>query len=356
MEERLAAIRQWMASNEWDALLVTAPANVRYASGFRGEPGTLWIDTQHARLMTSFRSERWAREQTSTFEVVCADDPIDSITSLQHAPGLRIGVDRMIPYTTLSSLRSKWTAHSIEPVSGIETLRQVKSEAEVDRLRHSQTVNERIFDQVIPKIRPGISERAAQGLILAAMAADEEIDGPSFTPIVAAGGNAWEIHHQPDDTILAKGDMVIIDLGVRVAGYASDMTRTVCLGQASERMRNIHATVREAQLAAFETIRHGVSAREADAAARKVIDDAGHGRTFTHGLGHGIGLETHDAHLRMSPSAEDVTLQSGMAVTVEPGIYLEDEFGVRTEDIVIVRPDGIENLTTTTHELIEIPV
>ena len=355
MQARLDAVRHWMDDNERDALYVTHPPNVRYLSGFRGEPAALFVDHERAVLITHERSSRWARSQTSTFEVVCDPDPVARTGKFMDGPGLRLGVDHRIPHTTLLSLRETWNRHTLEPADGIELLRWIKSEAEIELLRDSQAINERIFRRVLERIRPGMTERAAQGVMLAEMAADEAVDGPSFTPIVAAAGNAWEIHHQPDDTVLRQGDMVILDLGVMHAGYASDMTRTVCLGTATDAMREIHALVGRAQQAAFETIRHGVSAYAADAAARGVIEAAGHGSAFTHGLGHGIGLETHDAGLRMSPTARDTDLRSGMAVTVEPGVYLEDRFGVRTEDVVIAGDDGIDNLTTFSRELIELP-
>ncbi|BCX46766.1 cytoplasmic peptidase PepQ [Haloferula helveola] len=355
MQARLDAVRRWMADNERDALYVTHPPNVRYLSGFRGEPAALFVDHDRAILITHDRSSRWARAQTSTFEVICDPDPVVHAGKLMEGPALRIGVDHHIPHTTLLSLRGAWNRHTLEPSDGIESLRRIKSEAEIAILRDSQAINERIFRRVLEHIRPGMTERAAQGVMLAEMAADEAVDGPSFTPIVASAGNAWEIHHQPDSTVLRQGDMVILDLGVMHAGYASDMTRTICLGPATDAMREIHSLVGRAQQAAFDAIRHGISAYAADAAARSVIEAAGHGSAFTHGLGHGIGLETHDAGLRMSPSARDTELRNGMAVTVEPGVYLEDRFGVRTEDVVIVREDGIDNLTTFTHELIELP-
>ncbi len=355
MQGRLTRIRSWMTQGGWDALFVGASVNVRYASGFRGEPASLWITNDDALLMTSFRSERWARAQTETFEVICEPDPARRIAGLIGDRKLRIGVDWHITHHGLTSLRHGWPEQVVEPANGIELIRRIKSGAEICRLRQSQRINEVIFNAFLDRVRPGMTERAAQGLILAEMAAHQEVESPSFTPIIAAGANAFEIHHQPDDTLLKTGDMIIVDLGVKFGGYASDMTRTICLGQASDRMREIHTKVREAQLAAFAAIRDGAIATAVDAAAREVIRAAGHDRGYTHGLGHGIGLDTHDADLRLSPGSGDVLLRSGMALTVEPGIYLENEFGVRTEDVVIVRDEGFENLTKVTHDLIEIP-
>jgi Xaa-Pro aminopeptidase len=355
MVTRLEAIRGWMKRHGFDAIHATDPANVRYASGFRGEPAALWIDADRAVLATHERSRRWALAQTGTFEVICPGDPVAHFGSSLHGRDRRVGVDQRTPHIALAALRETWNDARVEPVAGIESLRRIKSEAEIECLRRSQRVNERIFEAVLGQIRPGMTERAVQGLILAEMALDESIDGPSFVPIVAAGGNAWEIHHQPDHTPLRAGDMVILDLGVSRAGYASDMTRTICLGEPTDLMVEIHATVGQAQRTAFETLRDGVAASAVDAAARRIIEAAGHGETFTHGLGHGIGLETHDAGLRLSQKSGELTLRAGMVVTLEPGIYLEDRFGVRTEDTVVVRENGAENLTRIPHELIRIP-
>ena len=354
MERRLVRLREWMGLHEWDGVFVENQANAHYLSGFKGEPATLWVTQEEALLMTSYRSEPWAMRQTQTFEVKCEAKPVERIRGMIDLHTMRISVDSQITHARLLALRESLNAQAIEPTSGLEELRRIKSEAEVARLEYSQRVNEKIFEKVIQKIRPGMSERAAQGIILQEMAVIEEVDGPSFKPIVAAGPNAWEIHHLPDDTILQEGDMVIIDHGVMVAGYASDMTRTICLGKATDRMKEVHFKVREAQLAAMACIKDDVSAVKVDAAAREIIEAAGFGRGYTHGLGHGIGIETHDATLRVSPWVGDLKLKSGMALTVEPGIYLENEFGVRTEDVVIVREDGLLNLTNITHDLIEI--
>ncbi|MEP2774795.1 MAG: Xaa-Pro peptidase family protein [Luteolibacter sp.] len=354
MTERLTRIREWMARDGWGALFVEHPANVRYASGFRGEPRCLWITHDQALLITSFRSERWALEQCQTFDVVSESEPLKRVATCLGKRGLKIGVDWDIQNRRLNELRGAWPEHIIEPTQGIEIIRRIKSEAEISLLRKSQELNQRIFERLLTKIRPGMTERTAQGLILAEMAAEQTVDCPAFSPIVAAGANAWEIHHLPDDSVLKKNDMVIIDVGVKVNGYASDMTRTICLGRATQRMREVHAKVREAQLAGIARLRPDVLAVDVDVAARSVIDAAGFGRGFTHGLGHDIGLETHDTGLSLSPKAGDLHLLAGMALTVEPGIYLENEFGVRTEDMLVIRKEGVENLTSTTHDLIEL--
>jgi len=253
------------------------------------------------------------------------------------------------------SLQSDFAPHSLEPADPIERVRQIKSPAEVALLQKSQRINEAIFNAILPLIRVGMTERAVQGLILAEMAATEDVDRYSFMPIVASGANAWEIHHLPDGSIVQRDQMLLIDLGIFYQGYASDMARAVCLGKVSDEMRDVHSKVREAQRSSIAAMRPGARTHEIDRIARDIISAAGHGRSFTHGLGHSIGLETHDPGLNLSTATPDTELEAGMAFTVEPGIYIENGFGVRCEDVVIVTDEGTTNITGQSPDLLEIP-
>lgn len=344
MSERITRIRSQMVSEQLDAFISTDLFSVRYATGFRGEPRTLLLTKDAVVLYTSFRSIAWAEKQTQNVELSTFDDPVADILS-RLSDSCRVGVDSAIGHTAMLALQQRLKPRAVVASAAIDRVRQIKSEAEIERLEQSQRLNEMIFSAVLPKIRAGMTERAVQGLILAEIAAHEDLDGYAFSPIVAAGANAWEIHHLPDATPLQTGDMVIIDLGVVRQGYASDMTRTICLERPTERMRDVYDCVIEAQERAFAAIQSGATNHEVDAAARAVINDAGHGRGFTHGLGHGIGLQTHDPGIRLAPKTPALSLEAGMAMTIEPGIYLEGEFGVRIEDTVIVRTTGCENLT-----------
>lgn len=360
MTDRLARIRSAMAAGGLDALVSSDAANAYYTTGFRGEPRTLLITADSLTLFTSFRTLPWAEAQTELLadhiELSTAPRPFDDIVKRLSGKTLNIGVDRSVSYASMLSWQELFSPHALRPCSIIEQVRRTKSPTEVAIMRQSQVINEAIFNAVLPQIRPGMTERGVQGLILAEMAANEDVDAYSFMPIVAVGLNAWEIHHLPDHTVIQENDMILIDHGVFYQGYASDMTRTICLGTASEQMHDIYNTVGAAQDAAIQAIRAGVSTREIDQTARDVISAAGHGRSFTHGLGHSIGLETHDPGLNFNQADEPTLLEPGMAFTVEPGIYLENGFGVRTEDVVIVTENGHTNLTTQTHALIERPV
>lgn len=357
MLDRLARIRAAMADDALDALLVTDPANVRYTTGFRGEPRTLLLTDDSATLYTSFRTLAWAKAQTSTVELSTAQDPLAQIAGqLANAGSTVVGVDRWLSHTQHAAWRGKFHGAELRPTATIERVRRVKSDAEVARMAASQRKTEAVLAKVLPRIRPGQTERQVQGMILCAIAEDDTLDGYAFAPIVAAGANAWEIHHLPDATPLKLGELIILDLGVVYRGYASDMTRTVCLGEPTDEMVAVYDTVGRAQRTALDALVPGATTRQVDAAARAVIDDAGLGRGFTHGLGHSIGLETHDPGLNLSPKTEDVPLEPGMVFTLEPGTYLEGKFGVRTEDMVVVGDDAPINLTHWPHEMTRLAV
>jgi len=353
MLQRIDRIRSHMVSEKVDFFISSDAASVRYASGFRGEPRLLFISRDEVVLYTSFRSLPWARQQTKNVELLTCEDPLHEIYSRLPGTGI-VGVDHNVGFNRMQELRKRISPHDVVASRAIDLARQIKSETEIALLRQSQKLNEEVFTAVLPKIGPGMSERAAQGMILAEIAGREDLDGYSFAPIVAAGSNAWEIHHLPDSTLLRKNDMVIIDLGVVFQGYASDMTRTVCLGKPTDRMREIYECVALAQDRAFKLVRPGVTNRELDTVAREVISQAGHGREYTHGLGHSIGLETHDPGLNLSQRAAEVPLETGMTLTIEPGIYLEGEFGVRLEDTIVIRPGGHENLTGQSLDLLSL--
>ena len=360
MSERLTRIRSKLQEEGLDGLICCDPANVRYATGFKGEPRILIILPDEIILYTSIRTVAWAREHTKaiadSLELSTVDSPIEDLARRLSKTSLDLAIDQNITAASLSTWREKLAPHSINPRSIVEQVRQIKSPAEIALMQKSQQLNESVLGAVLPKIRPHMTERGVQGLILAEMARNEWIDGFSFEPIVAVGPNCWEIHHLSDDTVIGTDQMLLIDLGVRYQGYASDMTRTLCLGQASPKMRDIHHLVSHALESAISAATAGITNRELDQIAREIISDAGFGKTFTHGLGHHIGLETHDPAPPLSAKAPEIILAPGMALTIEPGIYLENQFGVRTEDIVIITDSAPVNLTRPSHQLLKIPV
>lgn len=358
MAHRLDRIRSLMSSLGLDALVTRDTANIRYATGFKGEPGTLLITPDSLILWTSFRTLPWAEEQTailgSSIQLSTQPSPLDDLSQFVPSTESQIGVDSNTSSSALSTWRQTLAPHNLIPTTVIEQSRQIKSAAEIAIMQESQQINEAIFNAILPKIQPGMTERGIQGLILSEMATREEVDRYSFTPIVAAGPNCWEIHHLPDQTITRPGDLLIIDLGIIYRGYASDMTRSVCLGKATTEMNDIHHIVNSARQSAIDALKPGITNHEVDRIARDIITDAGHGRTFTHGLGHSIGLETHDPGLNLSPQSPETKLRKGMVLTIEPGIYLENKFGIRIEDTVVVTANAPGNLTVQSTDIVEL--
>lgn len=355
MHQRIFQIREKMQDRDLDAVIACDGANVRYATGFKGEPRTLLILPNELVLFTSFRTIAWAQEQTrslgESIELSTHPQPADEIIKRLPQPSFKIGIDQSISATALNSWQKRLTPHQITPCPIIETVRQCKSSAEIALMQQSQRINEDIFNAVLPQICPGMTERGIQGIILSEMAQRKEVEGYSFTPIVACGPSCWEIHHLPDQTVTQTDDLLLIDHGIFHQGYASDMTRVVCLGKPSCEIVDVHQTVNAARQAAIEAARPGLTNHDLDRIARDIIEASGHGKTFTHGLGHSIGLQTHDPILNLSQTTPEIPLKPGMALTVEPGIYLENRFGIRIEDTIVITSEGARNLTAQSTEI-----
>jgi Xaa-Pro aminopeptidase len=224
-----------------------------------------------------------------------------------------------------------------------------KSNEEVDRIRAAQRLTESVFDAMLNWVRPGLSEKeiAAEITYLHLKLGARKM---SFEPVVASGTNSALPHAEPTDRVVQKGDVLLLDFGCFLDGYASDMTRTVAVGEPCTEVRDVYEVVVEAQQTALASARSGMLAPDLDAAARTVIEDAGFGSNFSHSLGHGIGLRIHEWP-RVSYSVE-YALPDRAVITIEPGIYLPDRFGIRIEDMVQLHPEGAENLTAAPKELI----
>ncbi len=226
-----------------------------------------------------------------------------------------------------------------------------KDDSEIEHVHAAQGITDEVFDHLCRTIKRGMTERAIAAEIVY-QHLKRGAERMAFDPIVASGPNGALPHARPSNRKLQRGDLVVIDMGGVVDGYASDMTRTVAIGPASERARQHYAAVLEAQQHAIDTVHAGMTGAELDAMAREVLDEAEIGAYFTHSLGHGIGLQTHEWP-RLSQRVEHV-LPAGAAITIEPGVYVPDQYGIRIEDIVVVRSDGCDNLTRASKQLIEL--
>ncbi|MBQ9979713.1 MAG: aminopeptidase P family protein [Oscillospiraceae bacterium] len=263
--------------------------------------------------------------------------------------GEKLGVDKNLPARFLLPLMDRSAAAGYENASlAVDKARAVKDEQERELMRRSSKINEMAMAALKERIRPGVTELQLAGE-MEELYASFGADGLSFPPLVAFGANAASGHHYPDATALKPGDCVMFDAGCTYGGYCSDMTRTYFYKSVTDRQAMVYNTVLEAMQAAIDLVRPGVELRDLDLAAREVITKAGFGPNFTHRLGHFIGLEDHD-YGDVSVSATDLALP-GNIFSIEPGIYLEGEMGVRIEDLILVTDEGYENLNSLSKEL-----
>jgi Xaa-Pro aminopeptidase len=345
---RLTKLRGILAEENLGAILVSQPENRRYLSGFTGSAGWLVISPERAVLVTDFRYYEQVGREAPDFELARIQT---KFSDLLPDVLVDLGVGRLgfeSQHITVDDLNTlSGAADGVEWVplkDTVEAIRAIKDADEIKALRRSAALTDAAFAHLLEVLRPGMSEREAAWEIESYM----RIHGATkvaFDLIVAAGPNGALPHARPGDHVIQTGEPIVIDIGCIVDGYCSDMTRTICLGQPSAKYLEVWDIVLQAQEAAEAAIRAGVAGTEADTVARTVIAEAGYGDFFGHGLGHGVGLAVHESP-RAGKLSED-TFEAGMSLTVEPGIYLPGEFGVRIEDLVIIGEEGVENLTGT---------
>jgi Xaa-Pro aminopeptidase len=348
--DRLVAL---LDEREVDALLVTDLVNVRYLTGYTGTNGVALVGVGGLRcFLTDFRYVTQAAQQVHGFERrIGENDLLDEAIAALPEGDVRLGIeDQRLSVRAYDRLREALPA-SVELINAggaVEQLRTIKEPGEVARIRAAAELADAALLAIAGEGLAGRTERAV------ALALEQEMrrlgaQRPSFESIVAHGPHGALPHAVPRDVEIAPGSLVTIDWGAELDGYCSDCTRTYAAGKPSERAREIYELVLRAQLAGLDAVVPGIGGREADAAAREPIAAAGHGEHFGHGLGHGVGLEIHEAP-RLSKTST-ATLAPGMVVTVEPGVYLPDELGVRIEDLVLVTDDGHAVLNGLSKEL-----
>ncbi|MBN1138160.1 MAG: aminopeptidase P family protein [Anaerolineae bacterium] len=343
---RLTKLRQILAEREVDALLVSQPENRRYLTGFTGSAGLLLVTASRAVLATDFRYYEQVGREAPGWELARITDNFQKLLPglLADAGVRRLGFESQ--HVTVDQLAT-WTQATDgvdwAPLKDtVESVRMVKDEAEIEAIRRSVALTDEALAHALEVIRPGMTELQVAWLIESYMRT-HGASKVAFDLIVAAGPNGALPHAHPSDRAIQAGEPIVFDLGCVVDGYCSDLTRTVCLGQPSDKYLAVYDIVLRAQQSAEAAIRPGMTGVEADAVARDLIAAAGYGDKFGHGLGHGVGLAVHEKPGAGRLSTD--TLQAGMSLTVEPGIYLPGEFGVRIEDLVIIRDGGVEILS-----------
>ncbi|MGI8774237.1 MAG: M24 family metallopeptidase [Actinomycetota bacterium] len=319
-----------------DALLVTNLTNVRYLTGFSGSNGQVLIGRDEAVFFSDGRYAARAATLVEGAEIAIYKDKLgERLTALLESTGVeRLGVEgATVTLAQWDELAESLAVELVTTKEVIEDLRRVKDETEIEALRRAVAIGDAAFTWMVERLSPGMTERGI-ALDLEVYMRSNGAEDVSFEPIVGTGPLAAHIHHTPSDRALEKGDLVLMDFGALADGYHSDLTRTVVVGPASDEQREVYDVVRRAQQAGIDALVGGAGAKAVDTAARSVVVDAGYGDTFNHGLGHGVGLDIHEAP-RMSDTTTDV-LRTGEVVTVEPGIYLSDRGGVRIEDCVLI--------------------
>lgn len=340
---------------EGQAALVVSEVNRLYLTGFAASDGYLLITREDSLFITDGRYIEDARAKVEEAEVLLQEnvyEQIDTFLKAHHIEEILVEASRMT-LATLNQYRRMLTSYRYN-ISGaldqaIGALRMVKTEAEKDKLQKAQDIASLSFQQLLPDIKPGVLERdvAAE---LEYLMRKNGADGISFDTIVVSGVNSSKPHGVPGAKAIETGDFVTIDFGALYQGYHSDTTRTVAVGKVTEEMANVYELVRKAQQAGLDAIRPGITCKDYDGVARKVITDGGYGPYFSHSLGHGVGVEIHEEPFCGPRSGG--TLQAGNVISCEPGIYMEGKFGVRIEDSVIVTETGHINFCTLPKELL----
>ncbi len=349
--KRRGALATALTKKKLGAYLVTSPESRRYFSGFTAEDldcressGLLLVFRNESYLFTDGRYETQARMETSGINIVVQKNGVETAVQriLRQTPVRRVGFEASsISVKLMEKIKGACEDVEFIPADDLaQHYRLQKDPEELEAIKSAVRVGEECLEYALKEIRPGMTEKEAAWKILRYIY--ERSDGPSFPPIVASGPNSALPHAVPSERVIEEGEPVIIDMGVKVSGYASDMTRTFFFGEPTGQIKDIYMCVKEAKEEAQKGIRAGITGKEADSIARRIIKKAGYGNYFSHSLGHGVGLSVHEAPV-LSPRYRR-RLHTNSVVTVEPGIYIPGKGGVRLEDMGVIKEDCLEVL------------
>jgi Xaa-Pro aminopeptidase len=351
---RRRAVAATLADLSIDALLITRLLHTRYLTGFTGSNGQVLMRPDGAVFLTDGRYTEQSRREVPDMERHTYTNPLREELPAFLQGVRRLGFEAEDVTVAVRDRLADSLGDDVQLVATtdvVERLRAVKDDDERAAIRAAQAITDVAFEAILERFTVGVTEQQIARQLEAVMI-DEGADGLAFDSIVAFGENAAEPHHEPNHRVLEEGDIIKLDFGALAGGYHADMTRTISFGAPPTELKKVHDIVRDAQRAGIEAVHAGVPGSRVDAVSRKVIEDAGYGDAFVHSLGHGVGLEIHEA-----PSlgrTQDEPLPEGAVVTVEPGIYLPGLGGVRIEDMVEVNADGCVVVGTSNRQLIEV--
>lgn len=349
---RLANLYEKISVEEVDALLVTKVPNITYFSGFRGDSSALLVGKNFRKLITDGRYTEQAKQETKNFQIVEHTEGLYKKLVEELKGCKKIGIEG----TVMTVAQRDYLDREIKGVEfksvELDTLRQVKDAAEIDCIKKACKIADNAFRKILDFIKPEVSEIEVAAELEYFMRKFGS-ERAAFTTIVASGWRGSLPHGIATDKKICAGELVTIDFGAVYNGYCSDITRTIAVGKISSEHKKIYNAVLSAQIYGLEIIKAGKSGKDIDEAVRKVFEDAGYGKNFVHGLGHGVGLEIHEEP-RLSKLSKTENILPNMIVTDEPGLYFENFGGVRIEDTVLVTRGSAEPLTHSPKTLIEI--
>lgn len=352
-KKRLEKLKLKLKEADLDAILIIKRENYMYISGFTGTYAYLVITQNDAFLLTDFRYGKQAKDEAKLFKVIQYEGRLlDALNDVILSMGIKnLGFEEnVITYKTYTEMKKNLKVKKLKPVDGmIEDIRIVKDAEEIEIIKKAVEIADEAFSHILNHIKPGVSEYEI-ALELEHYMKKKGAKGISFETIVASGYRSFLPHGTAGNKKIENNEVVTLDFGAVYQNYCSDMTRTVFVGKPHEELFKIYNIVLEAQKAALEGAKRGLTGKEIDSVARSIIEDSGYGKNFGHGTGHGVGLEVHEKPTLSKKG--DIKMENGMVVTIEPGIYVENLGGVRIEDMVVINDDTPVVLTKSPKEII----
>lgn len=351
LAQRLTNFTEKLSQSEVDGILVTDLKNIYYLTGFSGTEATVYISDTRRVFLTDARYTLIAKKAVQGFDIIETREPLAEVAKLLQADKVeRLGFDSQVSFAYYQALQAQFAGvELVAQTNFTEDLRMIKDASEIATIRKACQISDKAFLDVLDFIKPGETTELAVANFLDFRMREYGAAGISFDTIAASGYRSSMPHGRASDKVIQSGETLTLDFGCIYNHYISDMTRTIHIGQVTDQEREIYDIVLRANQALIDKAKAGVTYREFDAIPRAVINEAGYGEYFTHGIGHGIGLDVHEYPYF---GKSDEPIKVGMVLTDEPGIYLEGQYGVRIEDDLVITETGCEILTLAPKELI----